>query len=253
VRFAAEMQARNGGNSATGNIFQGNVGFDYMGFSMDVVGGKTFDANSVGTTLTAAQVTAVNAAGTNCGLGCLSGTVSDNTYVQVAARYTIGPWKLYGGYEYIDYANPNNPLTPGAFVEGGYNLGVVNNTNYTTDKHLQIFWAGVKYAVTRDLDVVGAYYGERQNSFVNSTNLTGSCNTSVSAACSGALDAASFVVDWRFARQFDLYAGIMYSQKTNGLANGYILTATNPLVASTYNTYNKVSEFDPGIGLRYQF
>jgi predicted porin len=255
VRLAAEMQARNGGNSATGNIFQGDIGFDYMGFSMDVVGGKTFDANSVGTTLTAAQVTAINTgtAGVSCSLGCLSGTVSDNTYVQVGAKYTIGPWKLYGGYEFIQYANPNNPLTPGAFVEGGYNLGVVNNTNFTTDKDLQIFWAGVKYAVTPAFDIMVAYYGERQNSFVNSTNLTGTCTTSVSAACSGSLDAASLVVDWRFARQFDLYAGVMYSQKTGGLANGYILTATNPLIASTYNTFNKVSAWDPGIGLRYSF
>ena len=255
VRLAAEAQARNGGNSSTGNIFQGNIGIDYMGFSMDVVGGKTFDANAVGTTLTAAQVTAINTgtAGVSCSLGCLSGTISDNTYVQVAAKYTIGPWKLYGGYEYIDYADPNNPLTPGAFVMGGYNLSNVNNTNYLSDKHLQIFWAGVKYAVTPTLDIVGAYYGERQNSFVNSTNLTGTCTTSVSAACSGALDAGSFVIDWRFARQFDLYAGVMYSQKTGGIANGFILTATNPAVAATYNTYNKVSAWDPGVGLRYQF
>ena len=255
VRMAAEMQARNGGNSATGNIFQGNIGIDYMGFSMDVVGGKTFDANSIGTTLTAAQVTAINTgtAGVTCSLGCVSGTISDNTYIQVGAKYTIGPWKLYGGYEYIQYANPDNPLTPGAFVEGGYNLSNVNNTNYTSDKHLQIFWAGVKYAVTPTLDIVGAYYGETQNSFVNASNPTGTCTTAVASSCSGSLNAGSFVVDWRFARQFDLYAGIMYSQKTGGFANGYILTATNPLVAATYNTFNKVSAYDPGIGLRYSF
>jgi hypothetical protein len=45
----------------------------------------------------------------------------------------------------------------------------------------------------------------------------------------------------------------MYSQKTGGLANGYILTATNASLASTFNTFNKVSAYDPGIGLRYQF
>ena len=48
VRLAAEAQLRNGGNSATGNAFEGDVGFDYMGFSMDFVGGKIYDANSVG-------------------------------------------------------------------------------------------------------------------------------------------------------------------------------------------------------------
>src|ERR1700674_3511224 len=46
VRFAAETQIRNGGNSGTGNIFQGDVGFDYMGLSMDFLGGKTFDGVS---------------------------------------------------------------------------------------------------------------------------------------------------------------------------------------------------------------
>jgi hypothetical protein len=34
----------------------------------------------------------------------------------VAAKYTIGPWKFFGGYEYIDLANPNNPLVPGAWL-----------------------------------------------------------------------------------------------------------------------------------------
>jgi predicted porin len=47
VRFAAIAQLRNGGNSATGNAFEGDIGFDYMGLSMDFVGGKIFDANSV--------------------------------------------------------------------------------------------------------------------------------------------------------------------------------------------------------------
>jgi hypothetical protein len=34
----------------------------------------------------------------------------------VAAKYTIGPWKFFGGYEYIDLADPNNPLVPGAWL-----------------------------------------------------------------------------------------------------------------------------------------
>src|SRR6185436_10849583 len=33
VRLAAEAQLRNGGNSATGNAFEGDIGFDYQGFS----------------------------------------------------------------------------------------------------------------------------------------------------------------------------------------------------------------------------
>ncbi len=107
VRFAAEAQLRNGGNSSTGNAFEGDVGFDYMGLSMDFLGGKIYDANSVGTTLTATQVATLTGnqlaggVGTTgyaipCSLGCLSGTISDNTVFAVAGKYTIGQWKLYG-------------------------------------------------------------------------------------------------------------------------------------------------------------
>jgi predicted porin len=67
------------------------------------------------------------------------------------------------------------------------------------------------------------------------------------------LDAVSVAVDWRFARHVDVYAGVMWAQKQNGLASGAVLTATNPAVAATYNTFNKISTFDPGVGLRYQF
>jgi predicted porin len=248
VRLAAETQIRNGGNSGTGNAFQGNIGIDYMGFSFDFVGGKTFDAVSIAVPLTAAQYTAINASGLNQGLGAVPATISDNVVFQVAGRYTIGPVKLFAGYEHIDYANPNNPLAPGAFIEGGYTVGVPNNTNFTTDKILQTFWVGARYAATRDLDLTVAYYHESQNSFIvgNGTNPTGTCNTAVSSGCSGQLDAVSFVADWRFARHMDLFAGIMWSQVQNGLANGYVLVPAG-------TTINKTSNYDPGIGVRYQF
>jgi predicted porin len=249
VRFAVETQLRNGGNSGTGNAFEGNVGFDYMGFSMDFVGGKIYDAVSAAP-LTAAQVTAINASGLNTGLGSVAGTVSDNTVFQVAAKYTIGPVKLFAGYEHIQFANPNNPLAPGAFIEGGYTVGVPNNTNFTTDRILQVFWVGAKYSATRDLDLTAAYYHQDQNSFIigNGSNPTGTCNTAASAGCSGTLDAVSFVADWRFARHFDFYAGVMWSQVQNGLASGFALTNGLP-----GGTGNKASAFDPGVGLRYQF
>src|SRR6202011_2139385 len=78
VRFAVETQIRNGGNSGTGNIYQGDVGFDYLGFSFDAVGSKVYDAISA-SPLSAAQVAAVTAANIPVGLGPISATVSDNT------------------------------------------------------------------------------------------------------------------------------------------------------------------------------
>src|SRR5580698_10361989 len=91
VRLAGEIQARNGGNSGTGNAFEGNIGFDYMGFSMDFVGGKVFDAISAAP-LSAAQLAASVITVSN-GYGLLGATVSDNTVFSVGARYAIGPWK----------------------------------------------------------------------------------------------------------------------------------------------------------------
>ncbi|MGA9298702.1 MAG: porin [Bradyrhizobium sp.] len=247
VRFAAETQLRNGGNSGTGNAFEGDVGFDYMGFSIDFLGGKIYDAVSA-SPLSAAQVSAANALGLATGNGQVAGNVSDNTVFQVGARYTIGAWKLFAGYEHIDFANPNNPLAPGAFLDGGYILTNPNNANFPNDKILQTAWIGVKYSVTSTLDVTGSYYHEWQNAFAATGSANAGCSTVVSSQCSGALDAVSLVVDWRFARHMDMYAGAMWSQVQNGLANGFLQTNGTP-----GNTGNKANSVDPGIGLRYQF
>jgi predicted porin len=188
----------------------------------------------------------MNASGINTGLGGVAATISDNTVFQVAAKYTIGPVKLFAGYEHINFANPNNPLAAGAFIEGGYTVFAPNNTNFTSDKILQTVWVGAKYSATRDIDLTLAYYHESQNSFIigNGSNPTGTCNNASSAGCSGQLDAVSFVADWRFARHFDAYAGVMWSQVQNGLVNGFLLATPG---------VTKLSVYDPGVGLRYQF
>jgi predicted porin len=255
VRLAGEVQIRNGGNSGTGNAFEGNVGFDYQGLSVDFVGGKIYDAVSAAP-LSVAQLQTAAVNGVAVGNGQIAATISDNTVFQVAARYNIGPWKLFGGYEHIDFANPNNPLNPGAFLQGGMIGAVLNNTNFTTDKVLQTAWVGVRYSITPALDITGAYYHEWQNSFVigNGTNPTGTCNTAaVSAGCSGTLDAVSLVLDWRFAKHVDAYAGVMWSQVSGGLANGFVGTTVNAQGLALANPGNKSSNYDPGVGLRYQF
>jgi len=202
----------------------------------------------------------------------------------VGARYTIGPWKLYGGYEHISFANPNNPLLPGAFAVGGYNLAFVNNNNYVSDRNQHVFWVGAKYAVTPTLDLIGSYYGIRQeffvqgaapgtNAFANSPGGTlnlaaaggitaqrAACaaNSASQTNCAGQVDMVSFALDWRFARHVDLYAGVSWQQKAGGLVSGFVTSNNNG--QSTTNAAGicatcatKVSNFDPGIGLRYQF
>ena len=131
-------------------------------------------------------------------------------------------------------------MAPGAFLEGGYTIGVVNNAAYATDKVLQVFWGGAKYAVRADLDLMAAYYHEEQNSFEGGTPATlnaGHCSDASLAQCSGQLDAVSLVADYKFAKDYDAYAGIMWSQVSNGLANGYL----------------QRSMIDPTVGLRLRF
>ena len=82
-------------------------------------------------------------------------------------------------------------------------------------------WTGAKYGITRDLDIIGAYYHYIQNSFVHGVN----CTLSVAAAnsrCQGYFDAYSAVIDWRFLPKWDAYIGVMYSAAFGGIANGDI-------------------------------
>jgi hypothetical protein len=62
-------------------------------------------------------------------------------------------------------------------------------------------------------------------------------NSAAFANCHGTFDAVSFVADWQFAKKFDAYAGIMFSQVNGGLANGYLSRNT----------------IDPTVGLRFRF
>jgi predicted porin len=251
VRLAGEVQARNGGNSGTGNAYEGNVGFDYMGFSFDVVGGKVYDAISAGP-MTAAQL-AIAATTLSQGYGQFAATVSDNTIFSVGARYTIGPWKLFAGYEHIDYANPDNPLNPGAFLQGGMIAGAVNNAAYPSDKILQTAWFGVRYSITPALDITGAYYHEWDNQYATSAATIAGCGVlgSSSTQCAGTLDAVSLVLDWRFAKHVDAFAGVMWSQVTGGLASNFFVNNNGTTTQAVGS--NRSSNFDPGVGLRYQF
>jgi predicted porin len=236
-RAAVETQLRSGAFSAPGNAVEGQVGADYMGLSVDAIVSHVTDAITsaplpVGTVLPASLI--------NPGNGFVAGTVSDNTSVMLLAKYTYGPIKFYAGYEHMDFANPNNPLAAGSFNIGGYTLGTVNNTNFAADKILQVFWGGAKYAVRSDIDLIFAYYHEEQNSFQGGTPATlnaAHCSNASLAQCSGQLDAVSFVADYRFAKRFDAYFGIMWSQVSNGLSNGFL----------------QRSSIDPTVGLRFQF
>jgi predicted porin len=131
----------------------------------------------------------------------------------------LAPLKLFGGYEHIAFNNPNNPLPAGTVTIGGYVLAFVSNDAYINQKTLEVYWAGLKYTIVPQVDLILAYYGYNQNSYA--TGKDAGCSTTVSGGCSGTEGAASIVIDYRLTKRFDVYAGSMWSGVTNGLANGY--------------------------------
>jgi predicted porin len=176
----------------------------------------------------------------------LTATLSNNASVMLVGKYSNGPVKLFAGYEFIRYAPPSNPFAPGTgfsdiagdFVCAG--CAALNNTNINNtafnagDKLFHVFWTGVKYAVTDNLDVTGAYYHYDQPAFGAPVNCA---NTAAFPNCHGTFNAVSFVADWQFAKKFDAYAGLMFSRVNGGLANGFLHR----------------NSIDPTVGLRFRF
>jgi len=161
----------------------------------------------------------------------------------VAAKYTLSQFKLFGGYEYILMQNPAHPLGVGATAQGGYFLSGVEDKNLDSDKIVQVYWTGVKYAHNGKIDITLSYYHEAQNDF----RVPSTCSPAAGfrSSCAGTLDEVSLYADYRFTKRFDGYAGIAYSDVTGGLA---IAIPHGPGVPYYFN-----SNTAPTVGVRYAF
>src|SRR5258705_3325855 len=122
--------------------------------------------------------------------------------------YTVGMVKFSAGYEHIAFDNPDSPLAQGSLTIGGYVLAFTSNAAFNNQKTLQVFWAGVKIAATPDLDLLGAYYGYKQNSFATGANA--GCSGTQSSGCSGTENAVS-LVDRKSTRLNSSHLGISYA------------------------------------------
>ena len=218
-------------NNATQSEWGAQIGKDidlggYGKLSLDAI--YTNDKGAVASTALPAGPAFLAAPGT------LGATISDDNSFMLLGRYTYHQLKLYAGYEYITFADPSNPLTTGFTDIAGIPVlfGNIAQATFVHDEHLQISWTGARYAITPTLDTGVAYYHYDQNSFGKAF-----CATAAASTCSGQLNAASFDIDWQFAKKFDLYAGMMWSAVQNGLANGYLFR----------------NNYAPTAGLRFRF
>jgi predicted porin len=232
------------------DAFQFNLGGEYAGFSLDAVAGHCNQAVSA-SPLSAAQLAGAstfigndNVVRTtigNANANTLAGTVTDNTNVMVAAKYTYAQFKFFVGYEHVLMQNPKNALGVGGQLQGGYALSSTNNHTLGSDKSVNYFWGGVKYAYNAQFDVTIGYYHLLQNAYTGavagSTKTIAPCSNTSAPNCSGTLDSVGLYGDYHFNKRFDVYAGMMWSSVTNGLASGYL-----------YHV-----EWAPSAGVRYTF
>ncbi|GAC1452175.1 MAG: hypothetical protein PVSMB6_03460 [Steroidobacteraceae bacterium] len=231
-----------GATGSTNTAYQVSVGGEFAGASIDAYYAKKYNAVAV-SALSAAQVHELTVIpppvgsppgtpGTpgplaSSGLtvsNSVAGTVSDNDTYGIMGLYAMGSWKFSGGYENITYQNPSNPYSSGQDIIGGYKLAFVNNTAYNKHKVLQVYWAGAKYTVTPDFDLIASYYGYSQNSFATGANA--GCSGTVAGSCSGTEAAVGLLADYRFSKRFDGYVGALWSQVKDGLASGFINSST---------------------------
>jgi len=226
-----------GASGSANTAVQAQIGGDFAGGSIDAYYAKKKDAIATAP-LSAAQVSGLatlcttsvappaNPSGALCfsSSNSLAATISDNTTYGLMGSYTVGMVKFSAGYEHIAFDNPDSPLAQGSLTIGGYVLAFTSNAAFNNQKTLQVFWAGVKIAATPDLDLLGAYYGYKQNSFATGANA--GCSGTQSSGCSGTENAVSLVADYRFAKRFDGYLGTFYTGVQDGLANGFLNKST---------------------------
>jgi predicted porin len=239
------------------NAYGFDVGGEYRKFSADAVyqhynqavsvlnpllGPQSLSAPYQSTTdsINTNQISGANLIDPN---GTVYGIVTDNNAIMVAAKYAWDPFKFFGGYEYIWQNNPAQPLGVGATDQGGYIMSGVEDNNLDSEKLLQIWWTGAKYAYDSKTDITVAWYQQRQNDFRSPP--TCSPAAGFRSSCAGTLNEGSTYLDHHFTKRFDGFVGVAYSYVTGGL---YIAIPHGPGVPYFHST-----NVAPTIGCRFAF
>jgi predicted porin len=247
------------GNGSNGEIEVGAGGdFNVFGGALSVDGIYTHIKDQVNLgTYNGVVVGGLPTIGLPAGVpgGSLKATLSNNDSFMGLAKYKWNQFTVYGGYEHIHYGAPSDNYANGFTTIGDYNvpstaLGGVNSTAYTAAPlNFDVLWTGAKYAINDRLDITGAYYLYIQNNYTTGGK---SCapNTvpavagggyspqgTATSTCQGYMNAVSGMIDWRPLKRVDVYAGVMFSKVSGGLATGYL--------------YN--SDIAPTAGIRVRF
>jgi predicted porin len=182
------------------------------------------DATSVGAYMTETQ--AVSGAGTGkytntfTNTGQVAVTFTDTKAYMLAARYKIADLFFAAGWQHQEIKDPSNPGSDATLTNiYGYLVGqvITNSLNIggaEMTKKLDIYWVGANYNITKEFNVAASYYNLKQNDFSNGTSAANPKDAS------GTGKFGSVLLDYRFNKAFDLYAGLMTTNYSDGLAAG---------------------------------
>lgn len=203
---------------------QGDIGFDYQGFSVDGVYSYARDAVSLSIW--------------DDGLfpNTLTAKIENISAFELATKYVWQDFTLFGAYQYDHITNPSvlprgvNFAHFNDDVTARYGTGVQGGA-FPVPRNLQDFWVGGKWSVLPQVDLAVGYYLAWQNDYLGGTQTYKGASASCahnqhfkgtnSAKCAGSEDAVSGLVDWHATKRIDLYVGTMYSHANKGLAAGY--------------------------------
>ncbi len=255
VRVGAAYRFEGGGQGGDGWAVSGGIDVPFVkGLSIDGVYTQENTAITVAS-LTSGNCTAAGLTTSACeSSNLVSGTVQDTEAWAIAAKYKFADESvmkgltLMGGYERITNGLPSDHLSSNNTI-GGYQLlnvsgaNVVNYSKFLTDRTLDIYWIGGKYAFTPKLVGSAAWYRQDQSTYVSGNALgaatvcNGKSGVLASSNCAGSLNFYSLSLDYQVTKRLDLYAGASWTDVSDGLASGFLAT----------NNYNLVT------GARFRF
>jgi predicted porin len=145
----------------------------------------------------------------------------------------VSKFTVSGGFVHTDMtgAGPGIGLSAGTTLNG-YQL-TQEGLNFTSTRTLETTFAGGKYE-TGPWAFTAAWYRLTQNSYTEQNLFKGTGGCSVNKfACAGATDMYSGLVDYKFTKHFDMYAGIVYSDDSGGLAHSSTSGGANGFTNNT--------------------
>jgi len=160
----------------------------------------------------------------------LAAYISDNTSYNIMGKYTLDvgtstqkdKLSVYAGYSHLQKAHGNYAS---GTAQNDYPISVGININDSAVYNME--WVGAKYVLSSGWNFTGAFYHITQNSWTIGLGTAGTDGIGCSGAgllCAGDFYEASGVVDYVINKHYDVYAGVNWSEVTDGLANGFVGT-----------------------------